>query len=388
MGVGGGSMYRLLSNCLMLLLLATVAVIACLVLGTAGQSVGPSWLAEGGLPPALPLAHSDGEASPDLPAGSGNASWHPSRLENRIHELRASLLPHDKLIAATGDDTSIVFFTALATSKRSQDFNYSRSLSGWRQKVLDINKMHCMRYGHPVVLRLVPIVHSRERLATCNTAGHYNLCVDRLDRQTATWGKIAMMRDMLQLPGVSYALSLDADAVFAHMEQDTMRQMARLLDESQPQKDLLLANEDWRNNGRTVSNTGMMFARSTSFTRQLFSDMARAFNEGSAYTGPGPQCQTNEQDCLSSWKGGYPGLMKHVLAVNSTTFNFNPCAWFWCPDVFNITDRKGRCHSCRPRNLCPHHCGAGVSDPGIEVIHFMGDSRFYVDLVLPLLPQP
>ncbi|CAK0833146.1 unnamed protein product, partial [Prorocentrum cordatum] len=131
-----------------------------------------------------------------------------------------------------------------------------------------------------------------------------------MNREVSAWEKMRMMRDMLKVPGFTHVLILDGDAVMNHMRRDTMAEMARLLEqESTPSRSrqILLINEDYRGgdgpDGKgTGLNTGMMFAKNTDFTRQLFADMARANQLGPAWSGPGPWCGTNEQACLESWQ--------------------------------------------------------------------------------------
>jgi len=370
-------LYRSLGRCCACLLLAAVAAVASLVLDT--LSPRGQWAVE-----AFP-----GSATLALLSGA-------ARTVSTVDDLRSSLGPHDQLIAEAGSNVSVVVAVALTLHKLGQTYNYSHPKAAWWAKaIFDINKRHCALHRIPLVLRQAPVTHSRRQLEACDRKAGNNdrwACREDLYRQASTWGKMLMMRDLLQLRGVAYVLCLDADAVFAHTERDTVRQFAQLL-EATPGKDLLIANEDWRRQGAKTLNTGMMLARSTDFTRALFGSLVLSFEAASGgpeYTAPGAACTTNEQTCLTTWwvRAQFPGIHRHLLVVSSVGRNFSPCGWFWCPDVFPAVGRKHTCHACALEERCPKRCELRLNDSRVEIIHFMGDSKPYVDLVLPLLPQP
>mmetsp|Transcript_67455 Transcript_67455/g.190149 ORF Transcript_67455/g.190149 Transcript_67455/m.190149 type:complete len:375 (+) Transcript_67455:78-1202(+) len=367
-------LYRSLGRCCACLLLAAVAAVASLVLDT--LSPRGQWAVE-----AFP-----GSATLALLSGA-------ARTVSTVDDLRSSLGPHDQLIAEAGSNVSVVVAVALTLHKLGQTYNYSHPKAAWWAKaIFDINKRHCALHRIPLVLRQAPVTHSRRQLEACDRKAGNNdrwACREDLYRQASTWGKMLMMRDLLQLRGVAYVLCLDADAVFAHTERDTMRRVARRL-EASPGKDLIIAKEDWRHKGRRSVNTGVMLARSTDFTRALFGDLVSSFHGGSAYAGPGGRCRMNEQMCLQRWLGQrlYPNISDRVLAVSSLGHNFSPCSWYWCPNMFPAVDKKHACHACWLEESCRHECDLPLNDSRIDVVHFLGDSKFYLELVMPLLPQP
>merc|ERR1712217_348994 len=102
---------------------------------------------------------------------------------------------------------------------------------------------------------------------------------------------------------------LDADAALVHKERDTLRGIAKVLDNRG--KDLFLTDEDWLENGAGRINGGLMFAKNTPFTQALFQDTFHAHLMGPSHLKNWKigvselECSSNEQICLNDlWRGG------------------------------------------------------------------------------------
>ncbi|CAK0890326.1 unnamed protein product [Prorocentrum cordatum] len=308
----------------------------------------------------------------------------------------------------------------------------STSGAWWAKKIHGINRDHCRRCGHPVVVRHAPVKWEpwqedfcAGKLSNLTRKPSIDLkqCQKMENREVSAWEKMRMMRDMLNVLGFTHVLILDCDAVMNHMRRDTMSEMAQLLEqESNPSRSrqILLISEDCRGgdgpDGKgTGLNAGMMFAKNTGLTRQLFADMARANKLGPAWSGPGPWCATHERACLESWQtwkkrrsdSAYPGLNKAILKASSLHFGMNPCIWFDCtlekfpniPRYEHSESRHHACHHCNglrvpPGNLtkgrsvgCSSRCDLDVNSSENGIVHIMGDSRSYIDYLLPMLPH-
>merc|ERR1712060_637901 len=128
--------------------------------------------------------------------------------------------------------------------------------------------------------------------------------------------------------------------------------MANLLEASG--KEFFLANEDWIGDpsSKTRINGGLLFAKNTEFTRNLFEDMLDAH-----WSGPQNKerpriggsvmrgCSSNEQLCLDSIRNR-PNFMSKSMMESRSRWNCGP------NDKTMQQFRK--------------------SDPKLEVMHFMG----------------
>ena len=113
------------------------------------------------------------------------------------------------------------------------------------------------------------------------------------------------MQDYLLSPQeFSHVLMLDADAALIQPQLDTLRRIAEILDKKG--KELFLTNEDWLDeNGARRINGGLMLAKNTIFTQNLFQDTFESHVKGyqtlkNARIGTGVlRCTSNEQICLN-----------------------------------------------------------------------------------------
>merc|ERR1719387_2215320 len=178
------------------------------------------------------------------------------------------------------------------------------------------------------------------------------------ERENNNWEKEQMMTDYLNKDGVTHVLIADMDILLLHPEHDTMKIMAEMLERTK--KDIIVADEDWRTDGRGHLNGGLIFAKSTNFSRTFFANIVRSHTEGPAYLGVGPRCAKNEQLCLQAALDAYPGLSDHLLVASGSRFNRHPCGW------------TGKCgpHPANPQLL---HLPANDTD--LEIVHFMGGSK-------------
>ena len=123
-------------------------------------------------------------------------------------------------------------------------------------------------------------------------------------------------------------------------------------------KDLLVADEDWLVNGEGRVNGGLLFARNTPWTRKLFRDLFDCH-----YTGFNKDlnfyCTSNEQIALNDLMSR-PMFPDHILVASGKKFNRGGCTLSCCGD--GISDES--------------MTQLGMTDPALEVMHFMGGSKF------------
>jgi len=242
----------------------------------------------------------------------------------------------------------------------------------WLRAILASNRAHVRQHGHVMALRWQPTqpqLTSWQLAACSNDQKNRDDCQKEFERENFNWEKHLMMLEYLESPEkFSHVLLLDADGVLVRLDHDTLAGMAMRLE--QENKDILVADEDWLQYGEGRINGGMVFAKNSAFSRAFFRDSFDCHvrgREGHWQTDPQVDrgCMTNEQLMLNDLKGR-PFFTKHAIVESGKRYNRGGCTVFGCGD--GISDR-------RMEEL-------GIKDPNLEILHFMGGSKFGAQDVL------
>lgn len=225
----------------------------------------------------------------------------------------------------------------------------------WLRAILATNRAHARKHGHAMVLRAQPSQPQLTpwQLRQCGKKST-SACAKQNERENFNWEKHLMMSDYLLSPqNFTHVLMLDADAALIQPEHDTLRQIAGTLE--QEGKDLFLTDEDWLAYGEGRINGGLMFAKNTAFTRDVFRDTFRAHVLGPAQLkqwrigARNMECSSNEQICLNDlWRG-------------AGKEHFAPFAMMASGKRYNRGAEQGGLE----------HLG----DPEVEIMHWMGGSK-------------
>jgi len=273
----------------------------------------------------------------------------------------AWLVREDALVvdARTANHGGILILQAVLTdvnslwgAKRSAE----KARPEWLRAILATNRAHAKKHGHAMVLRAQPTQPQLTpwMVRACGDKST-NFCVRQNERENFNWEKHLMISDYLASPqNFSHVLMLDADAALIQPQLDTLRRIAAILDGER--KDLFLTDEDWLDaNGKGRINGGLMYAKNTNFTRNLFLDTFAAHVKGPAqYKNwrigiPVMSCTSNEQICLNDlWHGQWKEYFKpHAMMASGKLYNRG-------------AERGGEQH---------------MTDPTTEVMHWMGGSK-------------
>jgi len=228
----------------------------------------------------------------------------------------------------------------------------------WLRAILATNRAHARKHGHAMVLRAAPTQPQLTRWMAedCGEEISRRQCTARNERENFNWEKHLMLSDYLHSPQrFSHVLMLDADAALVQPQLDTLRSIGAQLDAAG--RDLFLTDEDWLDeNGRGRINGGLMMAKNTPFTKQLFLDTFHAHVEGRYLREPwgigvqGYTCTSNEQICLNDLYYGNQGkriFTAHAILASGKQYNRG-------------AERGGERH---------------ITDPTTEIMHWMGGSK-------------
>jgi len=222
----------------------------------------------------------------------------------------------------------------------------------WLRAILAANREHARRYKHAMILR-VKVTEPQLTAWQIKGCGRKstNQCRKDNERENYNWEKHLMLAEYLLSPQqFSHVLMLDADAAFIRQDHNTLKLICDIMDKNR--KDLFLTDEDWLQNGQGRINGGLILAKNTKFSQDLFQDTFDAH-----VSGPAPLnkwrigvsrvvCSSNEQICLNDlWRGGKgPIFSDHAMMAGGKKWN----------------------HGAEV---------GGFDDPEVEILHFMGGSK-------------
>ncbi|CAE7358973.1 Nmral1 [Symbiodinium natans] len=216
-----------------------------------------------------------------------------------------------------------------STWGNSKDAQRLEDRPDWLRAILATNRAHAKKHGHAMVLRAHPTEPQLTdwMIKDCGKKS-LRVCAKVNERETYNWEKHLMMQDYLLSPqAFTHVLMLDADAALIQPQLDTLQRIAAILDKKG--KDLFLTNEDWLDqNGEARINGGLMLAKNTQFTQNLFQDTFDAHVAGynllkKARIGtPVIRCTSNEQICLNDlYYGDTEHFTSKVIMASGKKYN-------------------------------------------------------------------
>lgn len=229
----------------------------------------------------------------------------------------------------------------------------------WLRATLAANREHARKHGHAFIVRGRATEPQLTPWQTAQCGKNSKIqCRQDNERENYNWEKHLMLSEYLNGPQkFAYVMMLDADACFIRQDHDTMKLITDLM--AKNNKDLFLTDEDWLQYGAGRINGGLIVAKNTEFTRNLFQDTFDAH-----LTGPKPlrkgrigvenlMCSSNEQICLNDlWKGGRgPFFAEFTMMEGGKKWN----------------------HGAEI---------GGFDEPEVEILHFMGGAKGTADKVL------
>jgi len=247
-------------------------------------------------------------------------------------------------------------------SNKDGDWGIEGERSRWLRAILATNGAHTKRHNHAMALRWRPTQPQLTpwQLDVCAKENkNRDQCRVDNERENFNWEKHLMLSEYLESPErFNYVLMLDADAALVQTDHNTLGEMAATLEMTE--KDLLLADEDWLLHGEGRVNGGLLFARNTEWTRKLFRNLFdchyNGFNKDLDF-----YCTSNEQIALNDLMIK-PKFADHILVASGKKYNRGGCTVWGCGGGEDIMSDESI-----PR---------GVADPALEVMHFMGSSKF------------
>eukprot|EP00434_Breviolum_minutum_P009390 symbB.v1.2.008269.t1/scaffold518.1/size193124/10 len=244
----------------------------------------------------------------------------------------------------------------------------TRERPRWLRAILATNRHHARVHGHAMVLRwkqTLPLTEWQEQM--CHKSGKdREECLKSWERENFCWEKFPFMVDyLLNSQEFTHMIMLDADAALVHHQVDILGGIAQQM--QQQNVDVFLTNEDWLKNGQERINGGVIMARNSKWSEDMFQDAFEAHKLGQKMRKKwrigetGVMCTSNEQICLNDLVYGHgKKIMEGHVAFQS-----------------GIVYNRGGCTL--------KHCGEKISDPSMEelntkdprllIVHFMGASK-------------
>lgn len=238
----------------------------------------------------------------------------------------------------------------------------------WLRAILATNRNHARKYGHAVILRWNP---TQPQLTAwqkrqCGSKTSEKSCTKTNERENFNWEKHMMLYEYLLSPqNFTHILMLDADAALVKHSIDILGGIAKQMETRN--LDVFLTSEDWLLNGENRINGGLIMARNTLWTQNLFQDTFAAHIKGPAGLKRwrigvrDMQCSSNEQICLNDlMQGGYKEkIRQHMTLESGVIYNRGGCVIRHCGEP--ITDKKME--------------ELRMKDERLQVLHFMGGSK-------------
>ena len=254
----------------------------------------------------------------------------------------------------------IIILQAVLTDSRStwgnkKDNHKLENRPDWLRAILATNRAHAKKHGHVMVIRAYPTEPQLPdwMIKECGKKS-LQACLKMNERETYNWEKHIMMQDyLLSSQGFTHVLMLDADAALVQPQLNTLHRIAQILDTQG--KDLFLTNEDWLDeNGARRINGGLMFAKNTKFTQNLFQDTFDAHWAGYKFLSKARigtkslRCTSNEQICLNDlYYGDQEHFTSKVIMASGKQYNRG-------------AERGGEAH---------------IDDETTEIMHWMGGAK-------------
>ncbi|CAJ1396732.1 unnamed protein product [Effrenium voratum] len=297
--------------------------------------------------PAMPPAPPPVDPLAGLPVAASRPTW----------LMRKDALVVDARKASSGGMIILqaVLSDSHSTWGNAKDNKKLEDRPDWLRAILATNQAHAEKHGHVMVIRAHPTEPQLFdwMIKDCGKKS-LRVCTKMNERESFNWEKHLMMQDYLLSPQeFSHVLMLDADAALIQPQLDTLRRIAEILDKKG--KELFLTNEDWLDeNGARRINGGLMLAKNTIFTQNLFQDTFESHVKGyqtlkNARIGTGVlRCTSNEQICLNDlYYGDQEHFTHKVIMASGKKYNRG-------------AERGGEAH---------------ITDETTEIMHWMGGAK-------------
>lgn len=251
----------------------------------------------------------------------------------------------------------------------------SRQRPRWLRSILATNRHHARTHGHAMVLRwkrTLPLTDWQHE--QCHRKGtKREECIKKWERENFCWEKFPFMVDyLLNSQEFTHMIMLDADAALVRHHVDILGGIAQQMQDQNI--DVFLTDEDWLKNGQNRINGGVIMARNSKWSEDMFQDAFDAHKLGPKMHKKwrigetGVMCTSNEQICLNDLFYGHGRkLMQGHMAFES-----------------GIVYNRGGCTL--------KHCWEKISDPSMErlrmdderllIVHFMGGSKNFAPDIL------
>eukprot|EP00440_Ansanella_granifera_P008422 gb/GFBE01009124.1/.p1 GENE.gb/GFBE01009124.1/~~gb/GFBE01009124.1/.p1 ORF type:complete len:363 (+),score=99.54 gb/GFBE01009124.1/:1-1089(+) len=238
----------------------------------------------------------------------------------------------------------------------------------WLRSILATNRNHARKHGHAMIMRWKPTEPqvTTWQKADCNKKSRSDSdCVKDWERENFNWEKHLMLYEyLLSDQKFTHVLMLDADAALVKHDVSILGVMEKELNDRH--LDVFLTNEDWLQHGEQRINGGVIMAKNTEFSQNLFQDTFASHVSGPVDSKwrigvKDLRCTSNEQICLNDILAG------KGKAIVKDRMGFGSGIWY----------NRGGCTM--------GHCGEAITDmtmeslrlkdPRLHIIHFMGGSK-------------
>ncbi|CAJ1425193.1 unnamed protein product [Effrenium voratum] len=231
----------------------------------------------------------------------------------------------------------------------------------WLRAILATNRFHARQHGHAMVIRWLP---SKPQLLQWqqDQCGQLSVqeCTKKNERENFNWEKHKLLEEYLQSSqNFSHVMMLDADAALVR-DHDVLGKMAAEL--RAQRRDVFLTNEDWLLHGEKRINGGVILAKNSQWSKDLFRDTFEAHQQGPKGLQAwrigiqDHQCSSNEQICLNDALGAR-NMSARVLLASGISYNRGGCTLKHCGEPVSDESMQEK----------------GLQDERLEVLHFMGD---------------
>jgi len=274
------------------------------------------------------------------------------------------LIKEDELVVdARKQETGGMLIVQPVFMEASKLWGSDQTRPRWLRSILATNRRHAQEHGHAMAIRWLPSTPqlTEWQLKQCGDKSEKE-CTQSNERENFNWEKHRMLKEYLQSSqNFSHVLMLDADAALVNHNHNVLEKMAEKIEAVKG--DVFLTNEDWLKNGENRINGGVILAKNTKWSQDLFEDTTEAHTHGPAglkqwrIGAKNKQCSSNEQICLNDIMSSFSDAKQHIMLESGISYNRGGCTMKSCYE--QISD--------------PTMLVQGMSDPRLEVVHFMGD---------------
>eukprot|EP00040_Diaphanoeca_grandis_P005058 m.31169 g.31169 ORF g.31169 m.31169 type:complete len:540 (+) comp16409_c0_seq1:109-1728(+) len=215
----------------------------------------------------------------------------------------------------------------------------------WLATALAYNHDHARRYNHKLLVEQVDappfFPWQTKRCDAMQDANQKKNCYGGYHRENCTWYKFRSLLEKLNAAVAEFVLFIDVDSViYTRPDEDIVTEMIELL--NREGKDILVADEDWRDGGAGATNTGVILAKNTEWSKMWWRQMINMQET--------QVCGTNEQACFRNYlaKNKFDSK-EHIIVASGSLWNRHP--------------------------------RIGVHNDSSKIVHFMGGAKSGLDQI-------